>query len=217
MSSKRKRTFKEKTYFALKRAFDIFCAFILSILILPLMIIGMIISAISTKSFPIFFDIRVGKNHKIIKVLKLRTMYKDAESNIQKYLTDEQIKSWNEERKIDNDPRVTRIGKILRKTSIDEFPQLINILFGSMSFVGPRPITEFELKNNFNEEEQKFLLSVRPGLTGIWQVYGRSQDTWKSGKRKQYDLDYLKKKSTLFDIKLFILTIPSCLKFLFKK
>ena len=88
----------------------------------------------------------------------------------------------------DPDKYLTKVGKILRKTSLDEIPQLINIIVGDMSFVGPRPITKREIKANFTKTEQEILTSVRPGLTGMWQVYGRAEETWASGNRKKYDL-----------------------------
>lgn len=95
-----------------------------------------------TKGHPASPDKRVGKGGKIIKVLKFRSMYFDAESNIDKYLTLEQKEIWLRERKLDDDPRITKFGKLLRKTSIDELPQIFNIFVGQMSVVGPRPLSE---------------------------------------------------------------------------
>lgn len=200
-----------------KRFLDIFLGITILILVSPLFLIGLLISLISTKYYPIFVDERVGKGNKDIKVFKFRTMYKDAETNIRDYLNKKQIKQWEIERKVDNDPRVTKGGLLLRKTSLDEFPQLLNIIAGTMSFVGPRPITRRELDMNFAPEEQEILTSVRPGLTGMWQVFGRTEETWKSGRRKRLDHVYLIKRSLWLDIKLFVLTIPSCIGFLFHK
>lgn len=209
---------KEKVVYSFfKRLIDIVLGVVLLILTSPFLLIGLIISAASTRYKPIFPDERVGKNNKDIKVFKLRTMHKDAESNIKSYLNRKQMKQWKTERKVDNDPRVTRLGAFLRKTSLDELPQLINIIIGNMSFVGPRPITRWELEENFTPSEIERITSVRPGLTGMWQVFGRTEETWKSGRRKKLDQLYLQKRSLWLDIKLFILTIPSCIGFLFHR
>lgn len=138
-------------------------------------------------------------------------MVYDAETNIEKYLTPEQIQIWNRERKLDNDPRITKFGKFLRKTSLDELPQLFNILFGSMSIVGYRPMTEKEVNSHFTLKEREVLKKARPGLTGYWQVYGRSDVSFISGKRQQLEIEYFSKRSLWFDFKLIILTIPAVL------
>ena len=199
-------------YRCIKRCFDIFNSFLAILLLSWLLIIILIVQLIYTKGHPIFHDVRIGKDFKTIKVLKFRTMYYDAETNIDKYLTPEQKEEWLRERKIDKDPRITPIGKVLRKTSLDELPQLFNILFGSMSFVGPRPMTEYEVVHGFNEEEQKILLSVRPGLTGYWQVYGRSNVEFASGKRQALEMEYFSKRSLWMDLKILFLTIPAVLQ-----
>lgn len=200
-----------------KRFLDIFLGILILLLTSPLFILGLLISLLSTRYYPIFPDERVGKGNKNIKVFKFRTMYKDAETNIRNYLNKKQIKQWEIERKVDNDPRVTKAGAFLRKTSIDELPQLLNIIAGTMSFVGPRPISRRELDMNFAPEEQEILTSVRPGLTGMWQVFGRTEETWQSGRRKRLDHVYMIKRSLLLDVKLFVFTIPSCIGFLFHK
>ena len=168
---------------------------------LPLTSILMVISFLSTSSWPIFLDKRIGRGGKKVNIFKIRTMYIDAETNASKYLNEAQMKEWKKERKVTNDPRITKFGRFLRKTSLDELPQLINVLIGNMSFVGPRPITESEIKDNFNELETKALLSSRPGLTGYWQVVGRSDDTWTSGERKNLTLLDIEHSSLLFDAK----------------
>lgn len=199
-----------------KRVFDIVFSAIGIVITFPFCLILSIFVMISTKSLPLFPDKRVGKKGKDIYIYKFRTMYKDSESNIKKYLNKEQIKMWNCERKVPNDPRVTRFGKILRRTSIDEIPQLLNIFIGNMSFVGPRPITRMEMDKNFTPEEQNLLYSGRPGLTGLWQVCGRTEETWMSGRRKMFDLIYFVKRSFIYDTKIFLLTIPSCFGFALK-
>ncbi|MDD7714498.1 MAG: sugar transferase [Mollicutes bacterium] len=193
-------------YFFSKYTFDFLVSLISIIILLPAFIIIGIIVKCSSKG-PIFFvDKRVGKNEKMIGVLKFRTMYVDAETNIEKYLTPEQIKAWKEERKLENDPRITKIGNFLRKSSLDELPQLFNILVGQMSIVGPRPISKREYDAYYNDEEKKVLSTARPGLTGYWQVYGRNEVDYASGERSKLTMEYFKKRSLLLDLKIIFKT-----------
>ena len=145
-----------KSYLFFKRVLDIVVSFI-SIVFLMVTLIFPIISVlvlISTRGKVIFKDERMGLNKKKISIYKFQTMFSDAETNLDKYLDENQKKKWQKERKLDDDPRVTKLGKFLRKTSLDELPQLFNILGGSLSLVGPRPITKQELESNFTEYEQ---------------------------------------------------------------
>ena len=128
-------------YYFIKRVWDIFFAVVLLLLTSPVIIVVFIILLFCGNGTPIYADKRVGKDGKTIKVLKFRSMYKDADDNPKKYLNDEQYEQFVKERKVDNDPRITKFGKVIRKTSIYEVPQLLNILAGSMSSVGNRPIT----------------------------------------------------------------------------
>lgn len=199
-------------YFAIKRIFDFILSFIAIIILSPIMLITFIAVKCTSKGKAIFRDKRTGKNGKAIYVYKFRSMYSDAESNIDHYLTPEQKAIWLKERKLDNDPRITKVGKFIRKTSIDELPQLFNILLGSMSIVGTRPITNDELTTNYTPEEQSILKQGKPGLTGYWQVYGRGEIEYKDGKRQELELAYFYKRSLLFDLKLIILTVPAVFK-----
>ena len=209
--SKQEKKGGRKGYLFAKRAFDIFSSFLVILLISWLLLIIFIIQLFATKGHPIFGDKRIGRYRKHITVYKFRSMYYDAESNIDKYLTPEQKEIWLRERKLDNDPRITPFGRFIRKTSLDELPQLFNILFGSMSVVGPRPISEKELEN-FTEEQLEILLSAKPGLTGYWQVYGRSDVDFESGERQKLELEYFEKRGFFFDLKLIFKTIPAVLK-----
>ena len=195
-----------------KRTFDIFVSAFAILLISPILIILLILTAIFSHGSPIYKDKRIGKDHKKINVYKFRSMYIDAETNVDKYLNKQQKKQWKKERKVEHDPRVTPIGRILRKTSLDELPQLFNILFGTMSFVGPRPITESELTQHFTQEQQDIMLSARPGLIGYWGVMGRSNVEYKNGVRQKLELDYFKLRGFWFDIGLMFRVIPAVLK-----
>lgn len=199
-------------YRFVKRSFDIWVSLIAILILSPFYLLFIIINAIYTRGHPIFFDKRIGKDHKHINVYKFRSMYYDAETNVDKYLSKAQKKQWKKERKVENDPRITPFGRILRKTSIDELPQLFNILFGSMSFVGPRPITEGELTNNFTKEQQDIMLSARPGLIGYWGVKGRSNVAFADGVRQKLELDYFKLRGIWFDLGLIFRVIPAVLK-----
>ena len=199
-------------YSFFKRLFDFLSSLIVIILISWLLLILYIIQIFATKGHPIFKDNRIGKKGKHIKVYKFRSMYYDAESNIDKYLTPEQKEIWLRERKLDDDPRIIKVGKFLRKTSLDELPQLFNILFGSMSVVGYRPMSEREVNEHFTEKERKILFKAKPGLTGYWQVYGRSDVDFASGERQKLELEYFSKRGFFFDLGLIFKTIPAVLK-----
>ena len=177
-----------------------------------LLLILLLIQLFATKGHPIFKDERIGQKGKTIKVLKFRTMYYDAETNIDKYLTPEQKEVWIRERKLENDPRITKFGRLLRKTSLDELPQLFNIFLGSMSVVGYRPMSAREVRDHFSEEEKNILFSAKPGLTGYWQVYGRSGADFVSGERQKLELEYFSKRGFFFDLGLIFKTIPAVLK-----
>lgn len=199
-------------YSFFKRLFDFLSSLTVIILISWLLLILYVIQIFATKGHPIFKDNRIGKNGKHIKVYKFRSMYYDAESNIDKYLTPEQKEIWLRERKLDDDPRITKVGKFLRKTSLDELPQLFNILFGSMSVVGYRPMSEREVNEHFTEKEREILFKAKPGLTGYWQVYGRSDVDFASGERQKLELEYFTKRGFFFDLGLIFKTIPAVLK-----
>lgn len=203
-----------KSYLFFKIVLDIVVSFI-SIVFLMVTLIFPIISVlvlISTRGKVIFKDERMGLNKKKISIYKFQTMFSDAETNLDKYLDENQKKKWQKERKLDDDPRVTKLGKFLRKTSLDELPQLFNILGGSLSLVGPRPITKQELESNFTEYEQNQLMKVKPGLTGYWQVKDRSLATYESGERQKEELYYLPRRGLWFDFKIILLTIPAIFK-----
>lgn len=157
---------------------------------------------------PVFFKHkRIGKNGKEIYLYKFRSMVPNAEELIKKF-TPEQMKEFKENFKLENDPRITKVGKWLRKTSLDELPQLINILKGELSIIGPRPVIAEELEKYGNNKEK--FLSVTPGLTGYWAANGRSNTTYEQ--RMQMELYYVDNISFKMDLKIFIKTILSVIK-----
>ncbi len=198
-----------KCYAFFKRLFDIVTSFLGIILLSPLMLVIIIMIEFTFDGHCVYVDKRAGKGGKTINVLKFRTMYKDAEDNVDAYLTEDQKKQFESERKVKDDPRVTWLGSFLRKSSLDELPQLFNILIGDMSFVGPRAVTHKEIEDNFSSEQAELILKVRPGLTGSWCAYGRYSATYSVGDRQEYELQYLEKRSFVYDMKIIFATFGS--------
>ena len=153
---------------------------------------------------------RIGMNGKKIGVYKFRSMKLNADK-LEDVLTPEQLEEYKREFKIENDPRITKIGNFLRKSSLDELPQLINILKGDLSVIGPRPIVEPELQR-YNEADRRKFLSVKPGLTGYWQAYARNNATYESGERQKMELYYVDHACVWLDIKILFKTVISVLK-----
>ena len=171
------KMYKRKPIFSfIKRLFDILSSGLGLIILLPLFLLLIILVKIDSKGTAFYGHKRLGKNGKMFKVWKFRSMVVDQRP-LEEILTPEQMEEWKRDFKITNDPRVTKIGKILRKTSLDELPQLWNIFVGQMSVVGWIPILQDEL-NRYTKDEQELLLKVRPGLTGYWASHGRSDTTY---------------------------------------
>ena len=159
---------------------------------------------------PVYKQKRVGKNGKTIYLSKFRSMVKDA-NNFEKYLTPEQMEQYRTEYKIDNDPRITKIGKFLRKTSLDELPNIWAVFTGKISVVGPRPLIREEIDEKYGKDGAK-LLSVKPGLIGWWAVNGRSNTTYTSGERQALELYYAEHCSFGLDTKIFFKAIGKVFK-----
>ena len=176
-----------------KRFYDILLSGLAIIVLSPILLILTIVGAIKMKGNPFFTQARPGKNEKIFKLIKFRTMTqeKDKDGNL---LPDEK--------------RLTRYGKILRSTSLDELPELINIFIGDMSIVGPRPLLIKYLP--LYNEEQKHRHDIRPGLTGYAQVNGRNAISWEQ--KFEYDVEYVKKLSLFLDIKILFQTVMAVFK-----
>lgn len=205
--SYRKRLERPETYKFVKRFFDIVLASIGMIVLSPIFLIISLAIKLESKG-PIFFKhTRIGKDGKIIKIYKFRSMVNNAEDMIKEF-TPEQMKEYRENYKLTNDPRITKVGKFLRKTSLDELPQLINIIKGDLSIIGPRPVVADELKK-YGTNTRKFL-SVTPGLTGYWAANGRSCTSYEQ--RMQMELFYIDNLSWKMDIKVFFKTIEAVIK-----
>ena len=195
----------------LKRVMDICGAIVGIILLIPITIGVTIINSISGDRGPLFYSHeRIGKNGKHFKMYKFRSMCVDADIKLKELLenNEDARKEWEENQKLQNDPRVTKVGKILRKTSLDEFPQFINVLKGEMSLVGPRAIVD--------DEAQKFgllkdkVFSVKPGITGYWAANGRSNTSY--DERIVMEATYVDNFSVWMDIKILFKTVVSVLK-----
>lgn len=197
---------KRTTYRLIKRAFDLTASAALLGLTAPLLAAVSAVVRMESKGSSIYIHERIGLDGKRIRVLKFRSM-KAGSDDVEAVLTDEEVEAYYREYKLKNDPRVTEIGRWLRRSSMDELPQLFNVLQGGMSLVGPRPVTAGEL-DFYTEDERRKLLSVKPGITGYWQINGRDNATYESGKRQQMELWYAENASLLLDA-LIILKTPA--------
>ena len=198
----------EKTmYLKAKRVFDVMSASMALIIFSPILILLVLLITLDSRGMAIFGHKRIGKDGKEFKVYKFRTMVINAQEVLEKF-TPEQKKEFEKNFKLENDPRITRIGGFLRKTSLDELPQLFNIIKGDMSVVGPRPIVNAEIEK-YGEFADK-MFSVIPGLTGYWQANGRSDTTY--DERVQMDMYYIDNRSFIFDIKIIFQTVISVLR-----
>lgn len=201
---------KTKSYLFIKRLFDFLASLAALILLSPLMLILAILVYLDDPGKVFYGHLRIGKNGKPFKVWKFRSMYMNADKMID-LLTPEQAKQYYTEFKIDNDPRITKIGNFLRKTSLDELPQLFNVLCNDMSLVGPRPLIESEIQTYYADMYDT-LLAVKPGVTGYWQAYARNNATYQSGERQKMEMYYVHNASLWLDIKILFKTIGSVLK-----
>lgn len=194
-----------------KRLLDILGGFCGLIVLIPLTIGIWIANKIAKDNGPIFFtQERIGKNGKMFKMYKYRSMVVDSEEKLKQYLeeNEEAREEFKIYKKLKNDPRITKVGKFIRKTSLDEFPQFINVLKGEMSLVGPRPYMEREKEeiNGFF----RYITACKPGITGLWQTRGRSNTTFTD--RLTMDMEYYYNHTLKTDIKLLYKTIEKVVK-----
>ncbi len=193
-----------------KRVFDMLVAAVALVFFAPAFLTIALLIKLTDPGPVLFKHTRVGRRGKRFDCLKFRTMKTDSEERLAHILlTDPQAAAeWEAGQKLRNDPRVTWFGTFLRKSSLDELPQLFNVLRGEMSLVGPRPVTRAEL-NRYGKDRRYYLL-VRPGITGLWQVSGRSSTGYE--KRISLDREYLEEWSWLGEIWIILMTIPAVLK-----
>ena len=206
-----KNKIKRKVEKITKRFLDIIGGLVGFLVLIPLTTVLFMAKVILKDKGPLFFtQERIGENGKIFRMYKFRSMCVGADVKLKKYLeeNDEAKKEYKKYKKLRNDPRITKIGEFIRKTSIDEVPQFINILRGDMSLVGPRPYLEREKEDM--TYYYKYIVSCRPGLTGYWQIAGRSNVTFED--RLHMDMDYYRKHTLKTDIKILKRTVEKCLK-----
>ncbi|MEP0962814.1 MAG: sugar transferase [Roseobacter sp.] len=186
-----------------KRLFDLTLALVLIPFLAPIIALLWIVTKLDG-GIGFFGHKRIGRNGKVFRCWKVRTMVVDAEQKLRRHLAEnpEAAAEWEKDHKLNDDPRITRFGNFLRKTSLDELPQLWNVIRGDMSFVGPRPIVRVEL-HKYGSDRPVYL-SMKPGITGLWQVSGRNDVSY--SQRVQFDVDYSKAQSLFTDIRLIAMT-----------
>lgn len=194
---------KSGVYKFLKRFFDILLSGIALVCLSPVFLITAIAIKLEDGGPAFFTQPRAGRDMKPFKMYKFRSMYVNADEKLKDLLKDNE--QTGHAFKIKNDPRITKVGKFIRKVSIDELPQLINILKGDMSIVGPRPILTWQMEECNEYEKQRLI--VRPGLTCYWQIGGRANIEWDQW--VELDLDYIRDMSIWTDIKMIVKTVPA--------
>lgn len=190
-----------------KRGFDVTTATVGIVALAPLLVMLALLVKFTDGGRVIYGHTRIGRNGKVFRCLKFRTMVENGDEVLVAHLArhPEDSEEWAATRKLQNDPRVTRVGAVLRKLSLDELPQIFNILRGEMSFVGPRPVVSDELA--LYGTSANYYLKSRPGLTGLWQVSGRNDVSY--GTRVAFDRHYVENWSFTFDLKILIWTVPA--------
>lgn len=199
-------------YRIVKRVFDVLMSLaVLAVAaaLLPVTAAVLAVVAVQTGGSPIYVQERVGRGGRPLRIYKVRTMVADSD-DVERHLSGEQLEQWRRERKVDDDPRIVPVGRVLRKTSLDELPQFLNVLAGQMSVIGPRPITRDELA--WFGGDAVLMLSVPPGITGWWQVSSRNNSTFESGVRQGLELYYVENASLSLDIRIFFWTFASMAK-----
>lgn len=196
-------------YLAVKRAFDVFFSGLVLVCLAPLFLF-IILCILFDGGAPIFVHQRVGRNGEIFGCFKFRTMARHADEVLKQHLSSnpEARSEWESTRKLSKDPRITALGRFLRKSSLDELPQFWNVILGQMSVVGPRPITKDEMSEY--EDAASTVTSVLPGITGLWQVSGRNGLTL--AQRREMDIAYVQNASFALDVRLILQTVGAVLR-----
>ena len=210
LEQKEKKTFNEITYSFLKRTVDITASATALLLLSPVFLVTSLAIRKDSDGPAMFTQKRIGKDGKLFEIYKFRTMVPDADKKLFELLDkDEKAREeYKVNKKLKHDPRITKVGNFLRKTSIDELPQLINVLKGDMSLVGPRPYLPREIDDMGSYYDT--IIESKPGITGLWQVSGRSNTTFEE--RLHFDKEYNEKKSFTYDMGLLVKTVGSVVK-----
>ena len=200
---------KKPFYECIKRIFDLVVSLVAVIVLSPILL-GIALAIRLEDRGPILYRAqRVGRGGKPITVYKFRSMRMNAD-RLEDMLTPEELEEYKKNFKLEHDPRITKVGAFLRKTSLDELPQLFNILSGTLSLVGPRPVLQEETE--LYGDKRNLLLSCKPGLTGLWQVSGRSNVTYENGRRQALELQYVSQRSLWLDIKILFWTVGAVVR-----
>ena len=210
LEQKEKKTFNEITYSFLKRTVDITASATALLLLSPVFLVTSLAIRKDSDGPAMFTQKRIGKDGKLFEIYKFRTMVPDADKKLFEMLEkDEKAREeYKLNKKLKHDPRITKVGNFLRKTSIDELPQLINVLKGDMSLVGPRPYLPREIDDMGSYYDT--IIESKPGITGLWQVSGRSNTTFEE--RLHFDKEYNENKSFTYDMGLLVKTVGSVVK-----
>lgn len=196
---------KKPIYPRVKRVLDVVLSVMALLVIWPVMLVIAILVMLDGGP-PFYAQSRVGRNGRLFKLYKFRSMKKGAD-RLEEMLSPEELAEYSKEYKLKNDPRVSKLGSFLRKSSLDELPQLWNIIRGDMSLVGPRPLLPSELTGNYTPEERQKLMSVAPGLTGYWQAMSRNESSYATGERQKQELYYIGRVSFWMDVKIILMTV----------
>ena len=205
MKKKKTQYYQKDFYKIIKTIFDLIFSLIILIIGFPIFILIALLIKLSSRG-PIFFlQERIGKNNKTFNCIKFRTMHPEAEDILDNLITNNENlrKEFEESHKLKNDPRITNIGKFLRKTSLDEIPQFLNVIKMEMSIIGPRPIVKNEIKKYGKSYNR--VISINPGITGLWQVSGRNNLSYK--RRVALDCLYVDNINPIIDLRIMIRTI----------
>ena len=200
---------KKPFYECIKRIFDLVVSLVAVIVLSPILLVIALALRLEDRGPILYRAQRVGRGGKPITVYKFRSMRMNAD-RLEDMLTPEELEEYKKNFKLEHDPRITKVGAFLRKTSLDELPQLFNILSGTLSLVGPRPVLQEETE--LYGDKRNVLLSCKPGLTGLWQVSGRSNVTYENGRRQALELQYVSQRSLWLDIKILFWTVGAVVR-----
>ena len=210
LRGKRRGKIVDVLYKFIKRGFDLLFSLCAIIVLTPIIIIISLAIKLDDGGHVFFLHSRIGLKAKQIKIIKFRTM-KQGIINPKQSLPTDLYSQFIKEYRLENDPRETKVGRRLRRCNLDEIPQFFNVLFGNLSLVGPIPITLDEL-TLYTKQEREMLLSIKPGLTGYWQTYGKGQTSYLDDSRQKMELYYVQNKSVILDIKIIIHTMKQIIK-----